>query len=224
MKIGIKSSLNIVVLGILLQAKAYGAIPPPPADVKPENPVPEEVQTQTGQPDPTDLPIDQPSGRPTGDTNNSNTPPIDWNNDMYQQLYAMQQFTHQMQQGNYSPKMSYYADWLYSVLDKLYEETFDSYGHPKKYAWGYATRGDFNHVFYYWIRPLYKKLAIYGSQYYSYKDSNPYYKSSYKSGYDNLYNSYHSLTHCMYGANSSDPLAEDDTEFTAIEKAAGAQN
>jgi hypothetical protein len=214
---------NILISLLAVQTYAYGAIPPPPQDEEtPDTAVSEDVNQDVPDqetPDQDDVVIDAPEGRPSTDKTSPNKPPMDWYKDMYKQLYDMQQHAQHMQKGYYSHELTYYASYLYYVLDKLYASTYVSYGQPKQYAWGYPTRGDFNHVYYYWIRPLYKKMVYHSAHYYNSLD--PYYYPSYKQNFYPMYDGYHSLTRCMFGQNGNDPKAEDDTEWTKLEASAG---
>ncbi|WP_141731848.1 hypothetical protein [Oligoflexus tunisiensis] len=218
-----KIILTTLILAGSLHANAYGAIPAPsPAEEVPDTAVSEDVDEDIPEgevPDAEDVAIEQPEARPTPDTTSTNTPSMDWYKDMHQQLYDMQQHAQAIQQSYYSYELTYYAAYLYHVLDKLYHSTYDSYGKPKKYGWGYPTRGDFNYIYYYWIRPLYKKMIHHGGLYYSH--TNPYYHQAYKKNFQSFYYGYHSLTRCMYGKNSNDPQAEDDTAWVNMEAKAG---
>lgn len=214
---------KVLISLLAVQTYAYGAIPPPPEGEEPETAVSEDVEEEVPagetEVEPEEVVIDEPEGRPTSDATSTNTPPKEWYNDMYKQLYEMQQQASSMQEAYYSAEISYYASYLYHVLDKVYASTYLGYGQPKKYAWGYPTRGDFNHVYYYWIRPLYKHMLHASAQYYA--TMNPYYRPGYKDTVMPFYQGYHSLTRCMFGRNGNDPLAEDDTEWLQLEAQAG---
>lgn len=205
---------GFVIFGTLAyQGLSYGAIPPPPEE-RPSASSPWAESTWL-----TDAPIDAPKGRPTTDSTSSNTPSINWYNDMYRQLYDMQQHAQQVRDAQYSDEISHYADQLYNVLEKVYLETYDSSGYPRDYEWGWATRGDLNFYYYYWIRPLYQRTLAYGVVYthQDYSDDH----GTYSQYFTALADGYHKLTRCMFGLNGDDVKAEDDTQVNFLEIAAG---
>ena len=141
---------------------------------------------------------------------------------MHGDIYYMQQHVKQLKDWSkdYHHNIHRYASWLNYVLDEYYFKHYDQYGKPRSYSYGTPTRGDFNYAYYYWVRPLYKKLISYAHDYYreyGYKNGRDHKVREYKVIIKEVVNKYHRLARCNYGVNGDDTRATDDNEVFAQE-------
>jgi hypothetical protein len=155
-----------------------------------------------------------PGGCPTSDPTHPNDPPQTWFNEMHTQLSLLERAAHGLE--GYG--MGSYVSRLVYVIDTFYGYAYDDFGRPRFYPsfGGYPTRGDFNFLFYFWIRPIVFDVFYYGVNYVQY--------GSYIQAINDFDDAYHGLTQCMYGAKAGDPTAFDDLEAQAAERAAGVQH
>jgi hypothetical protein len=233
------------------QSPGTGGLPPipPPGSVTPGQPpqTPPGIGNLPPLPGPGDRPSDE--GYPDGTVNN--TPSDDWYQDMYNQIYYTNYYYSQVEYyayneyantGDYDAYNVYaYASYLRYSMQEYYWASYDQYGKPKHFPWGhygdgddYASRGDFDYGYYYYIRPLYLKFYEYAYKYYS-KHHNWSYYDYYVDYYDShnvkhhdkhnyMYESsryYHKLTRCKGGHKGNDPQAKDDTVAYSTEQNAG---
>jgi hypothetical protein len=194
---------------------AFADVPPPPVQAP-------EFDDSGSIPPPSNLP----TSVQHEDSSVDNTPPESWYQDMHGAIYYGQQSTRDFKNWSYgkSSEIYKYAHKLDQYYDNYYWNAYGHDGRPTRYSWGYASRGDFNYGYYYYIRPIYVKV-LYAAK--------AYYKSHYSNGYSYEYNTYykpliqkfvyqyHYLTKCNYGKNGNDPKAADDTEVQGLEAELG---
>jgi len=236
---GVASALAVALLALGATVAARPAPIPPPPGLEPEM----GESPATGQPAPSDPEVPPEIPEPQGmacvegqdqsicDPNHpggpqgqmpGNEPGDAWFQDMAMQMYGMQQALQDMaawSQGQAST-IHYFSEWLLSVTRQYYAMGYTPSGQPRMYPFGRMTRGDFNYIMYYWIKPLYFNLLYQGAQFYtahaSMAELAPYKQKLYQVAV-----SYHRLMACNYGLNGADKGARQDMEARESELAAG---
>jgi hypothetical protein len=178
-------------------------------------------------------PIPPPAGYPSGDGNPypggyTNTPAPAWYNDMWTQIYYSNYYFSQLEYWAYNEYASnhyyevyivyIYAAYLRTLMDQYYWNYYDQQG-PKYFPWGWATRGDFNYGFYFWVLPVYHELLVYAYNYHS--KYHPYPSSPYYTHLRNAANQYHKFANCEGGADGADVYAQPDQDAYNLEHALG---
>jgi hypothetical protein len=228
----------LLAAGLLaLGTDAYARPEPIPKPV--EEPDPEE-SPGTGQDAPEDPeeppPIEPPEGigctkgddqsdcdpDHPADEHPGNNPKPAWYSDMAYRMYELQESLEEMSTwaSGEDPYIYYYSTWMKTVVQQYYGMGYDDHGKPREYPYGKMTRGDYNYVYYYWVRPIYYSLMYYSAEYYEehkYEPQIPEYKE--RLGY--VAESYHPLVSCNYGFNGNDKGSREDTSAKAAEGRAG---
>ncbi|MFW7381076.1 MAG: hypothetical protein ACOH5I_19830 [Oligoflexus sp.] len=233
-------SLAVLLQSQFLAAAVPAPLDPPPGsteDIDDEEPIddaepaPDDTETDIEQPaDDTDSDISpddptagaEPSGKDSAIDHPDelgNHPSKVWYQDMYKSLNDMKKSAYQMASYSKSYEVSYYSDWLYQALDQYMNQTYvydyNQY-YPRYYSkWKYyATRGDHNYFYYYYVRPLYyqtlRELA-----------KLPNSEAAIYQRYTRQFiKSYRYYTRCNYGHNGNDPRAAWDDEAIPFEESA----
>ena len=209
---------------LLMASTAFAQVPPPPGAAPGANDSP-----ATGQQDQSPLPT--PSGKNTSvrhsDWRVGNNLTDDWYESMHGDIYYFQQHIKQLKDWSkdYNYNVYKYASWISYILDESYYKHYDQHGRARWYSYGKPTRGDFNYAYYYWVRPLYKKLLWHSAEYYrehKHKNGHAHKVREYKGYIKEVVHKYHRFTKCNYGFNGDDARAADDTEVRADEQNLGA--
>lgn len=160
---------------------------------------------------------DHPADDPPG-----NKPGPAWYQDMAYRMYELQESLEGMQSwaAGEDRNIYYYATWMKSVVQQYYALGYDEQGDPREYSYGKMTRGDFNYVYYYWVRVIYYNLLYYSADYYQKHYQQPMIYE-YKQRLKKVSESYHPLVLCNYGFNGDDQGAREDLSARSAEEAAG---
>lgn len=158
-------------------------------------------------------PDDQPPG---------NTPSPEWFNDMSARMYYLQESLHDLATwaSGQDLYIYYYSTWMKSVVQQYYALAYDAPGEPHQYPYGPMTRGDFNYVYFYWVRVIYFSLLHYSAEYHDSHQGSPQIPQ-YRALLGNVSATYHPLVLCNYGFNGDDQGAREDLTARAAEAAAG---
>jgi hypothetical protein len=223
-----KKSLSLASLAatvLMMASTALAQVPPPPGAAPGANESP-----ATGQND--QAPLPQPTGRNTSvrhpDWRVGNALTDDWFTAMHGDIYYMQQHVQQLKSWahNYNHQIYRHADWLNYLLTQYYEKHYDQHGRPRWYHYGRSTRGDFNYEYYYWLRPVYRRLLCHAAEYYReyrHRNGHAHKVREYRGYMREVVYKYHRLTKCNYGFNGDDNRAQDDSEVAAEEDDLGAE-
>jgi hypothetical protein len=231
--IGAVLSLGLLALG----TEAHARSKPIPKPV--EEPEPEE-SPGTGQAAPEDPeappPIEPPEGMACsedddesdcdpghpGDKHPGNKPKPEWYSDMAYRMYEMQESLEEMSvwASGEDQYIYYYATWMKVVVQQYYALAYDAHGQPREYPYGKMTRGDYNYVYYYWVRPIYFSLIYYSAQYYESHRYEPQI-GEYKERLGDVADSYRPLVLCNYGFNGDDEGSREDMAAKQAEARAG---
>jgi hypothetical protein len=209
-----------------------GAQPPPAPTPAPGNTTPPQDPPGSGGLPPIPAPTGLGSNPEHPDPSVGNTPGAPWYDDMYQQIYYTSYYFSQIEEWAYGEYQRYgydeiwnvyiYAAYLRVYMTEYYWNSYDQYEHPRSYPWGYATRGDFNYGYEYWVRPVYFKLIEAAGDYYDrYSESRGFDYGSYSGYVKPAFVQYHRFTKCNFGKNGKDPQAKDDDVAFASERRAG---
>lgn len=60
----------------------------------------------------------------------------------------------------------YFSTWLMSVTQQYHALAYTPDGPPRSYTFGQMTRGDFNQIYCYRVRPVYFNLIAHAAMYY----------------------------------------------------------
>lgn len=209
-----------------------GATPPPSASPATGQPPPNDPQDPPPMPAPNGLPCttgtDQrdcdpghpgsPEGKRPG-----NTPPPAWFRDMAGRMFDLQESLEDMSEWARvnDPTVYYFSTWLMSVTQQYYALAYTPDGSPRPYAFGQMTRGDFNQIYYYWVRPIYFSLMDHAALYFQSHAASE--LGDYPDLISDVLSSYHPLVLCNYGFNGDDAGAREDLEAKTVEAKAGAR-
>ena len=162
---------------------------------------------------------DHPADKPPG-----NTPSKAWFNDMSFRMYELQESLDDMASwaSGQDVYIYYYSTWMKSVVQQYYALAYDAPGKPHQYPYGPMTRGDFNYVYYYWVRVIYFSLLHYSVEYYDRHQGSPQIPQ-YLDRLGDVSSTYHPLVLCNYGFNGDDQGAREDLTARAAEARAGLQ-
>lgn len=156
------------------------------------------------------------------DEHPNNHPGPAWYDDMAYRMYELQESLEDMSSWAASEDVYiyYYARWLMAVVQQYYALAYDGQGEPREYPYGKMTRGDFNYVFYYWVRPIYYSLMYYSAEYYEENEDEPQIPE-YQQRLGDVADSYHPLVLCNYGFNGDDDGSREDLSVRNVEARAG---
>ncbi|HWN66554.1 MAG TPA: hypothetical protein VNM90_02880 [Haliangium sp.] len=156
------------------------------------------------------------------DKHPGNKPQPAWYSDMAYRMYELQESLEEMSAwaSGEDSYIYYYSTWMKSVAQQYYALGYDDDGEPREYPYGKMTRGDYNYVYYYWVRPIYYSLMYYSAQYYEVHKYEPQI-GEYKKRLGYVADSYHPLVLCNYGFNGDDKGSREDLAAKKAEGRAG---
>jgi hypothetical protein len=151
-----------------------------------------------------------------------NKPGPAWYRDMSYRMYELQESLEEMSSwaAGEDQNIYYYATWMKSVVQQYYALAYEPGGKPREYPYGKMTRGDYNYVYYYWVRVVYYNLLYYSADYYDAHKHEPQIPD-YKRKLGKVASSYHPLVLCNYGFNGDDKGAREDLGARDHETRAG---